>query len=213
MPKTYRQLNPNERDIVAVLKSKGESLGKSPGFSSEVPAPFHGSLNEMPLRFIPDITWLTKPRSEPINASTNPMGGRGSKATLLGVMSKNAFASDGLRNLSPGGSLSIALGKPLAMKPSINGFTRRLPISFCPWCEPIASANTEATPEDIKHRIFQRGPRSKSVRKPFSSAFTSAIGKLTPSAAVKATRLSKLPWNVKPDTQRWLNLKPKAHEP
>ena len=26
MPKTYRQLNPNERDIVAVLKSKGESL-------------------------------------------------------------------------------------------------------------------------------------------------------------------------------------------
>jgi len=26
MPKTYRQLNPNERDILAVLKSKGESL-------------------------------------------------------------------------------------------------------------------------------------------------------------------------------------------
>lgn len=28
MPKTYRQLNPNERDILAVLKSKGKSLRK-----------------------------------------------------------------------------------------------------------------------------------------------------------------------------------------
>jgi hypothetical protein len=68
MPKTYKQLSPNERDILGVLKSK--SLRRSPQFSSEVPALFHGSLNETPLRFIPGITSLTKLRIEQI--STNP---------------------------------------------------------------------------------------------------------------------------------------------
>ena len=194
-------------------RAKGNHYGKSPGFSSEVPAPFHGSLSEMPLRFIPDTTWLTKLRSERINAGTNPIGGRGLKTTLLGVMSKNAFASDGLRNLSPEDCLSNSPISPLALRLSINGFTKRPPISFCPWCEPIASVNTVGTPENIKDPIFPAGPRSKSVPIPFSSAFALAIGKRTPSTAVRATRRSKSPWNAKPDTQRWLNSRPKPHEP
>ena len=213
MPKTYRQLNPNERDIVAVLKSKGDSLREIARVLKRSPSTLSRELK----RNAPPVYtgyYLAHKAQERANKRKHESHGRQRlKSDSIGGMSKNAFASDGLRNLSPEGSLSNALGNPLAMKPSINGFTKRPPISFCPWCEPIASANTEATPENIKNRIFQRGSRSKSVRKPFLSAFTSAIGKLTPSAAVKATRLSRLPWNVKPDTQRWRNLKPKAHEP
>ena len=194
-------------------KAKANRYGKSLRFSSEVPVPFHGSLSEMLLRFIPAITWLTKLRSEPINESIPPIDDKGLKATLFGVMSKNAFASDGLRSLSPEDWPSNTLDPPLAMRRSINGFTKTLLISFCPWYEPIASANTEATPENIKHRIFRAEPRSETVPKPSSIAFISAIGKPTPSAAEEATRPSKLPWNVKPDTHRWLNLRPKAHEP
>src|SRR4030042_3091034 len=193
-------------------KAKAARYGKSPWFSSEVPARFHGSLSEMPLRFIPDITWLTKLRSEQINASTNPIGGRGLKTPLFGVMSKNTFASDGLQNLSPEDWLSNSPISPLAMRPSINGSTQKPPISLCPWYEPIASVNTAGTPENIKHPIFPAGPRSKTVPMPFSSAFVSAIGRRTRSPAVQATRRSKLPWNVKPDIQRWLSLRPKAHE-
>ena len=172
-------------------KATADRYGKSPPFSSGVPAPFHGSFSEMPLRFIPAITCLTKLRNERINVTANPIGDQDSKPTLFGNMSKNAFAWDGPQNLSPEDWPSNTLNSPLAMRLSINGFTRRLPISFCPWCEPIASPNTEGTPGNIKNRIFQRGSRSKSVLKPFSGAFTSAIGKRTPSAVAKATRRCK----------------------
>ena len=194
-------------------KVKANRYGKLPPFSYGVPAPSHGSSSAMPLRYIPAITCLTKLKNERINVTANPIGDQDSKPTLFGAMSKNAFAGDGPQNLSPEDWPSNTLNSPLALRPFINGFTRKPPISFCPWCEPIESANTEGTPGNIKHRIFQRGSRSKNVLRLFLSAMTSAIGKPIPSAAVKATRLSKLPWNVKPDTQRWPNLKPKAHEP
>ena len=194
-------------------KAKANRYGRSPQFSSEVPAPFHGSLNETLLRFIPGITSPTKLRIERIGATANPIRDKGLKTTLSANTSKNASSWDSLRNLSPEDWPSTTLGSLLAMRPSINGFTRMPLILFCLWSEPVATANTEATPESIKNPIFPRGSRSKSVPKPFSNAFTSATGKQTLSTAVKATRPSKLPWNAKPDTQRWLSLKPKVHEP
>ena len=57
----------------ASSKVEANRCGKSPEFSSEVPAPFRGSLNEMPLRFIPVITWLTKRNNERINGTGNPI--------------------------------------------------------------------------------------------------------------------------------------------
>ena len=193
-------------------RAKANRYGRSPRFSSEVPVPFHGSLSETLLRFMPAITSLTRLRVERIGANVNPIGDKGLKTTLSVNTSKNASAWDGLLNLSPEDLPLTTRGSLLAMRPSINGSIRRPPILFCPWSEPIVNENTEVTPESIKNLIFLRESRSKSVPKPFSSAFTSATGKQIPSAAVKATRPSKLPWNAKLDTQRWLNLKPRVHE-
>src|SRR5512137_2169156 len=114
-------------------KAKTNRYGKSQRFSSEVPAPFPGSLSEMPLRFIPAITCLTKHSNERINVTGNPIGDQDSKMTPFGNMSKNVFAWDGLQNLSPEDWPLNTLDPPLAMRRSINGFTRRPPISFCPW--------------------------------------------------------------------------------
>ena len=175
----------------AYSKVKANRYGKSPRFSSEVPVPFHGSLSEMPLRFIPAIICLAKLRNEQITVTTNPIDDEGSKTTLFASMLKKVLAGDGRQNLSPEDWPLNILNSPLAMRPSINGFTRRPLISFCPWCEPIANANTEGTPGNIKNRIFLRGSRSKSVPKQFSSALTLAIGKPIPSAAAKATRRPK----------------------
>src|SRR4030066_1592566 len=82
-------------------KAKANRYGKSPPFSSGAPAPFRGSSSEMYLQFIPAITWLTKLRNERINVTANPIGGKDSKPTLFGTMSKNAFTWDGLQNSSP----------------------------------------------------------------------------------------------------------------
>src|SRR5512139_276063 len=198
----------------AYSKVKANRYGKWPRFSNEVPVPFHGSLNEMPPRFIPAIICLTKLRNEQITVTTNPIDDEGSKTTLFASMPKKVLAGDGLQNLSPEDWPPTILDSPLPMRPSINGFTRRPLISFCPWCgEPIANANTEGTPGNTKNPIFLRESRSKSVPKQFSSALTLAIGKPIPSVAVKVTRRSKLPWSAKPDMQSWLNSKPKLHEP
>src|SRR5512139_1029133 len=175
----------------ASSKVEANRYGKSPRFSSEVPVPFHGSLSEMPLRFIPAITSLTKLKNEQITVITNPIDEEGSKTNLSATLPKKVLVWDGLHNLSPEDWPPTILDSPLAMRPSINGFTRRPLISFCPWCEPIANANTEGTPGNIKHPIFLRGSRSKSVPKQFSSALTLVIGKPIPSAAVKATRRPK----------------------
>jgi len=172
-------------------KAKANRYGKLPPFSNGVPAPSHGSSSAMPLRFIPVITWPTKLRNERINVTANPIGDQDLKPTLFGAMSKNASDWDGPQNLSPEDWPSNTLNSPLALRPFINGFTRKPPISSCPWCDPIESANTVGTPGNIKHRIFQRGSRSKNVLRLFSSAMTSAIGKRTPSAVAKATRRSK----------------------
>ena len=51
--------------------------GKSQRFLSEVPAPYPGNLNEMPLRFIPAITCLTKLSNERRNVIGNPIGDPG----------------------------------------------------------------------------------------------------------------------------------------
>src|SRR5574341_183714 len=102
-------------------KAKANHYGRSPQFSNEAPAPFHGSLNETPLRFIPGITSLIKLRIGRIDASANPIGDKGLKTTLPANMSKNASPWDGLLNLSPEDWPSTTLGSLLAMKPSING--------------------------------------------------------------------------------------------
>ena len=62
-------------------KGKANHYGISLKFSTEAPAPFRGSLSEMPLRLTLAITWLTKPKNEPINGTTNPIGEKGSKTT------------------------------------------------------------------------------------------------------------------------------------
>jgi len=194
-------------------KAKANRYGKSHRFSSEVPALFPGSLSEIPLRFIPAITCLTKHRDERINVTTNPIGDQDSKLTPFDNMSKNTFAWDGLQNLSPGDGSLNTLDSLLAMRRSINGSTRRPPISFCPWCEPIVSVNTEAIPENIKSPIFQKGSQSKRGLQLFLSASRSAIGKRTPLAVAKATRRCKSPWSAKPDMPSWPNSTPKRHGP
>ena len=166
-------------------KAKVDRYRKSPQFSSGVPAPFHGSLNEMPLQFIPAIISIIKLRNERINVTANPIGDRDSKVTLFDTMSKNEFALDGLQNLSPEDWPSNTLGDPLAMRPSINGCIGRPPILFCSWGEPIASSNTEDTPGNIKNPIF------RSVLPTSLSAVSSAIGKPIPSAVAKPTRRCK----------------------
>ena len=191
IPKTYKHLDANERDILAVLKSKGKSLREIATILKRSPSTISRELrrNAPPVYAGYYLSHKAQERADRRNRESHRR--QRLKPTLFSAMSKNAFAWDGPQNLSPEDWPSNTLNSPLAMRLSINGFTRRLPISFCPWCEPIESANTEGTPGNIKNRIFHRGSRSKSALWPFSSAFTSAIGKRIPSAAAKATRRYK----------------------
>jgi hypothetical protein len=147
-------------------KAKANRYGKSHRFSSEVQAPFPVSLSEMPLRFIPAITCLIKHKNERKNVTTNPIGDQDLKLTRFGNMSKNTFVWVGLQNLSLEDGPLNTLDSPLAMRQSINGSTRRPPISFCPWYEPIVSVNTEATPGNIKSPNSRKdlGPKEASNR-------------------------------------------------
>lgn len=64
------------KEIISLFsRAKANRCGKSPSFSTEALAPFHGSLSEMPLRSIPAITWLIKLSNEQTNATMNPIGG------------------------------------------------------------------------------------------------------------------------------------------
>src|SRR5512139_1125754 len=123
-PKTYKHLNPNERDLLCVLRSKGKSLREIASVLKRSPSTLSRELKRNAPPIIPGITSLTKLRIGRIDASANPTGDKGLKTTLSANMSKNTSPWDGLLNLSPEDwPLTTPLGALLAMRPSINGFT------------------------------------------------------------------------------------------
>ena len=139
MPRTYKQLNPNERDILAVLKSKGKSLREIASILKRSPSTLSRELKRNAPPIYTGYYLSTKLKAERRGASSNPISDKGLKTPLSVNMSKNASAWDGLLNLSPEDLPLTTRGSLLAMRPSINGSIRRPPILFCPWSEPIVN--------------------------------------------------------------------------
>jgi len=126
-------------------KVKVTPYGISPRSSSEVPAPFHGSLSAMPLRLIPGTTCSQSSRT-----------GDKRKHESHG---RPRLKSDGIRRYveqhlrrgwSPeliAGRLGFAYpGQSISHEAIYQWCTRKPPTLLCSWSGPIVSANTEDTP-------------------------------------------------------------------